>query len=92
MSQPTAHVKIFTTPWCPYCIQAKRLLDRKGVAYENIDVSYDREMRAKLAQTTGRTSVPQIFINGQGIGGYDDMNALDRRGELDPLLQQPHRE
>jgi len=64
------------------------LLRKKGVDYRSVDVSGDRETRQWLAQSTGRTSVPQIFINGQPMGGFDDINALDRSGKLDPLLAQ----
>lgn len=81
-----AEVKIYTTPWCPYCIRAKRLLDRKGVGYEDTNVYSDPEMRRKLVEWTGRNTVPQIFINGKGIGGCDELFALDAVGELDSLL------
>ncbi len=79
-------VEIFTTPWCPYCHAAKALLDDKGVAYEEVDVS-DPELRNAMVQrANGRRTVPQIFIGATHVGGYDDMAALDRRGGLDPLL------
>ncbi len=81
-----AEVKIYTTPWCPYCIRAKSLLERKGIAYEDTNVSTDPEMRQKLRAWTGKTSVPQIFINGKGIGGCDELFALDAVGELDSLV------
>lgn len=87
MALDTSGHKIFTTPWCPYCIRAKQLLDKKGVSYENIDVSYDQETRAELLKLTGSRTVPQIFLNGKSIGGCDDLFALDRQGQLDPLLQ-----
>ena len=83
-----AEVKIYTTKLCPYCIRAKSLLSRKGVAYQEIDVSGNREMRRWLADETGRQTVPQIFINGQAVGGYDDIAALDRQGRLDGMLAQ----
>lgn len=86
-----ADVVIYTTPTCPYCIRAKALLAKKGVAFQNIDVSGDYEKRRWLADVTGRTTVPQIFINGRSMGGYDDIAALDRRGQLDPLLAAPAR-
>lgn len=82
----SAEVKIYTRQWCGYCTAAERLLQKKGVAFENIDCTGDQAKRQWLAELTGRTTVPQIFINGRAIGGFDDMNALDRRGELDPLL------
>ena len=81
-----AHVKMYTRRWCGYCTAAERLLDEKGVPYENIDTTGDHNTRRWLAETTGRTTVPQIFINGKPVGGYDDIKALDRKGELDKLL------
>jgi glutaredoxin 3 len=81
-----AHVKIYTRHWCGYCTAAERLLKDKGVAFENIDCTGDREKRQWLVEVTGSTTVPQIFIDGQAIGGYDDMRALERSGELDKLL------
>lgn len=80
-------VTIYTTPWCPYCKAAKALLTRKGVAFTEIDVDGNPELRqAMTARAGGRTSVPQIFIGEQHIGGSDDIHALDARGELDKLL------
>jgi glutaredoxin 3 len=79
-------VEIYTTPWCPYCTAAKSLLDTKGVPYTEVDVM-DPEKRAAMVQKAhGRRTVPQIFIGGTHVGGYDDMAALERRGQLDPLL------
>lgn len=80
-------VKIYTTPICPYCVRAKRLLDAKGVAYEEIDVSGDDRARIDLAERTGRRTVPQIFIGEQHVGGSDELHALDRAGKLDALLR-----
>lgn len=80
-------VEIFTTPWCSYCLAAKRLLARKGVAFEETDVSGDMTLRREMVQrAAGRHTVPQIFINGRHIGGSDELHALDRAGQLDPLL------
>jgi glutaredoxin 3 len=80
-------VTIYTTPWCPYCKTAKSLLDRKSVAYDEIDVDGKPELRqAMTARAGGRTSVPQIFIGETHVGGSDDIHALDARGELDRLL------
>jgi glutaredoxin 3 len=79
---------MYTTLICPYCIRAKMLLKAKGVAFEEINVSGDHEKRAWLVQTTGRRTVPQIFINDESIGGFDEMRALDVAGELDKKLQQ----
>lgn len=82
-----AKVTIYTTPLCPYCYRAKRLLDAKGVEYDEIDVSMDANARSDMVQRAqGRTTVPQIFIDGQHVGGSDDLHALDRSGKLDPLL------
>ena len=80
-------VKIYTTQTCPYCVRAKRLLQRKHVPYEEIDVSYDDDARVRLTQRTGRRTVPQIFIGEKHVGGSDDLYALEERGELDGLLQ-----
>jgi glutaredoxin 3 len=79
-------VKIFTTPWCPYCVRAKRLLDMKGVSYEEIDVDGDDEARMRLSEQTGRGTVPQIFIGEHHVGGSDDLHALEAQGKLDALL------
>jgi glutaredoxin 3 len=81
-----AHVKIYTRRWCGYCTAAERLLTQKGVAYEQIDATGDPELRKWLVEATGRTTVPQIFIEGTPVGGYDDLRALDRTGRLDELL------
>lgn len=79
-------VQIYTTQWCPYCNAAKSLLDEKGVAYEEVNAE-DPEVRMQMVQrANGRRTVPQIFIGETHVGGYDDMAALDRRGQLDPLL------
>ena len=82
-----AHVKIYTTRICPYCVAAKALFQAKGVAYEEIDVSGDPTTRAWLREVTGQRTVPQIFIDERPYGGFTDVAALDRRGELDPLLE-----
>lgn len=83
-----AQVVIYTTRICPYCVRAKQLFQRKGVAYEEIDVSNDHNMRMQLVERTKQRTVPQIFINDQHIGGCDDLYALERQGALDPLLAQ----
>jgi glutaredoxin 3 len=80
------HVKIFTTPWCPYCVRAKRLLEKKGVSYQEIDVAEDDEARVRLAEQTGRRTVPQIFIGEHHVGGSDDLHDLEAQGKLDALL------
>jgi glutaredoxin 3 len=79
-------VKIYTTPICPYCTRAKRLLDTKGVPYEEIDVSGDDQARMDLAERTGRRTVPQIFIGEEHIGGFYELRELERSGELEQAL------
>jgi glutaredoxin 3 len=81
-----AHVKMYTRKWCGYCTAAENLLDAKGVEYEHIDCTGDHATRRWLLEVTGRSTVPQIFIDGKSVGGYDDIRALDRRGDLDRLL------
>ncbi|HYE51754.1 MAG TPA: glutaredoxin 3 [Azospirillaceae bacterium] len=82
-----AKVEIYTSPFCPYCHRAKRLLDDKGVAYEEIDVMANPRRRPEMVERAGgRTTVPQVFIDGRALGGCDDIHALDRAGKLDPLL------
>ena len=80
-------VTIYTKSWCPYCQKAKALLGSKQVAYEEIDVDNDPEGQAAMSKrANGRSSVPQIFINGTHVGGCDDLYALDEAGKLDTLL------
>jgi glutaredoxin 3 len=82
-----ARIEIYTTPTCPYCIAAKKLLAQKGAAFEEISVASDPEARAAMtARAGGRSTVPQIFIDDAHIGGCDDLYALDGKGGLDPLL------
>ncbi len=82
-----AKVEIYTTLLCGYCYRAKKLLDSKGVAYSEVDLLAQPDKRAEMVQrASGRTSVPQIFIDGKHIGGCDDLHALDARGDLDRLL------
>jgi len=82
-----AKVEIYSTLFCPYCARAKSLLERKGVKYTNIDIIEDSAKRDEmLDRSGGRTSVPQIFIDGEHIGGFDDLYALDRAGKLDKKL------
>lgn len=82
-----AQVKIYSSDYCPYCHRAKALLRERGVSdWEEIVVDGKPDVRAAMAQLVGRTSVPQIFINGQHVGGCDDLHALDARGGLVPLL------
>lgn len=82
-------VEIYTTPFCGYCAMAKRLLDRKGVAYREIDVSADPALRSAMVQrANGRRTVPQIFIGTTHVGGSDDLHALEHAGKLDPMLAE----
>ena len=84
-----SQVTLYTTSMCPYCVRAKRLLDRKGVPYEEINLDGDWDGRRALVQkANGSRTVPQIFVGPVHVGGFDDMNALDRRGRLDPLLRE----
>lgn len=77
---------MYSTPWCPYCMQAKILLGQKGVDYDDVDVSGDPELRREMTERSGGTTVPQIFIDETPIGGCDDLYALDKAGKLDALL------
>ncbi|MBW8270391.1 glutaredoxin 3 [Caldovatus aquaticus] len=80
-------VEIYTTAFCPYCARAKLLLDRKGVAYVEYDAPHGSAARREaIERSGGRTTVPQIFIDGRPIGGSDDLAALERAGKLDALL------
>lgn len=82
-------VQVYTTEYCPYCVRAKALLKRKGVAFDEIDVTDDAVAREEMVELAGgRRTVPEIFINGQIIGGYDELKALDDAGELDALLSR----
>jgi len=80
-------IVIYTGSLCPYCTMAKRLLDRKGATYTEIDVDSEPHLRQELMQRTKRRTIPQIFIGERHIGGFDDLHALDMKKELDPLLQ-----
>jgi glutaredoxin 3 len=83
----TAKVEIYSSPFCGYCARAKRLLSSKGVSYVEYDVDADPALRTKMvARANGRTTVPQIFIDGTHVGGCDDLHALDGAGKLDPML------
>lgn len=84
---PGAKVEIYTKWGCPYCVAAKALLERKGVPFEEYDITMGGPKREEMLQRvpTART-VPQIMIDGEPYGGFDDVSALDRAGRLDPLL------
>ena len=80
-------VTIYTTPICPYCVRAKSLLGKKGVAFDEVDVMMDQKAREEmLAKSGGARTVPQIFIGDTHVGGCDELYALDHEGKLDPLL------
>jgi len=82
-----AKVEIYTKWGCPYCVAAKSLLDGKGVAYEEYDVTMGGPKKAEmLERVPGARTVPQVLVDGQPLGGFDDISALDREGKLDPLL------
>ena len=82
-----ASVKIYSTKLCPFCYAAKALLTKKGVDYEEIDVTFNPSERSRMTeQAGGRTSVPQIWIGETHVGGFDDLSALDSSGKLDPML------
>jgi glutaredoxin 3 len=81
-----AEVKVYTTAYCPYCVRAKELLKRKEVPFEEIDVGSDDHLREQVVQMSGRRTVPQIFIDGKSIGGFEELKALDDQGDLDSLL------
>lgn len=79
-------VVIYSSDWCPFCVRAKQLLESKGVAFEEIRVDSQPGARAEMTKKAGRTSVPQIWINEQHVGGCDELYALERAGCLDAML------
>ena len=83
MAEP--RVTMYSTRICPYCVAAKRLLDRDGIAFQEIDLSFDHELRQQLTAETGWRTVPMIFIDGTLVGGYTELMALRSRGGLDGL-------
>jgi glutaredoxin 3 len=84
-----AKIEMYTTPFCGYCARAKSLLEKKGAAYEEVDVMMDDKKRAEMRARAKRSTVPQIFINGQHVGGSDELAALEQAGKLDAMLAQP---
>ena len=80
-------VEFYSADWCPFCMRAKALLDSRGIEYEEVNVDRIPGFREKLVEMTGRMTIPQIIIDGNPVGGYDDIAALDRAGELLPLVQ-----
>jgi glutaredoxin 3 len=83
-----AKVTIYTKPYCPYCVRAVDLLNKKGVDFTEIEAAVDPDKRQEMMQRSGRATFPQIFVGDTHIGGCDDMMALERAGKLDPLLAQ----
>ena len=84
-----AKVELYTTTYCAYCARAKSLLKSKGVAFDEIDVTDDDELRAKMIEMSGgRRTVPEIFINGKNVGGFEELQALNDSGKLDSLLAE----
>jgi glutaredoxin 3 len=83
-----ANIRIYTTKICPYCVMAKRLLDKKGVAYTEINVDSNPTLREEMMRITNRRTVPQIFIGEIHVGGFDELYALEQQKKLDDLLSQ----
>ena len=79
------NIVMYTTGWCPFCMRAKTLLERKGLEYREIDVEQHPDFREEMMKRSGRRTVPQIFIGAAHVGGFDELYALDRDGKLDPL-------
>lgn len=85
-----AKIEVYTTTYCPYCARAKELLKSKGVAFEEIDVTENAGLREKMIELSGgRRTVPEVFVNGRIVGGYDELRALEGSGELDRILSEP---
>jgi len=81
-------IVLYVKQWCPYCQSAKRLLEQKGRAWQEIDIEAEPERRAEMIRRSGRSTVPQIWIGERHVGGYDDLAALETAGELDALLEE----
>lgn len=88
MTRIMSGVVMYTTGLCPYCYRAKKLLEDKGVDYEEIDIMFTPGKRDEMIKRSGRRTVPQIFVGETHVGGYDDLEAMDVSGRLDPLLAQ----
>jgi len=84
-----ADVVVYTTDYCPYCDRAKALLKKRAIAFDEIDVTNNPDKRTWLVKTTGRRTVPQIFVKGEPVGGSDELHALDRSGDLQKKLAAP---
>ena len=86
MSAPTPDIVVYATGWCPYCVRARALLERKGLPFREIKVDEDPAQRqAMLARSGGRRTVPQIFVGDHHVGGFDELYALEKTGQLDAL-------
>lgn len=81
-------VTLYTTRFCPYCVRARNLLDDKNVAYHDIAVDREPQLRQEMMAKSGRTTVPQIWVGEQHVGGFDDLHLLERQGRLDELLER----
>ena len=86
MADQQPHIRIYGTEFCSYCTAARMLLKKKGLDYEDVLISRDDALRAEMEQRSGRQTVPQIFINDQHVGGFDDLHSLDQDGRLDAML------
>lgn len=84
-------IEIFTKDYCGYCRRAKELLEARNLDYDEIDITHDPDLAEEVVERTGRKTVPQIFIEGQAVGGYDDLVALDISGELDRIILEASR-
>jgi glutaredoxin 3 len=80
-------VTVYTKRNCPFCVRAKRLLDAKGVAYDEVDVEGKDDLRVWLVEASGQKTVPQVFVGDRALGGFSDLDALERAGRLDPILR-----
>jgi len=88
MGAPQPQVEMYASDWCGYCRRARALLEKKGVAFTEIDVDMIPGARAEMVARGGGDTVPQVFIGGQAVGGCDELQALDAAGRLDPLLKK----
>jgi GrxC family glutaredoxin len=86
VSMAESRIVVYTTPFCGYCGAAKRLLTEKGAEFTEIDVMFDAERKREMIERSGRRTVPQIFVGDRHIGGFDELSALEDRGELNTLL------
>ena len=87
-AQGMVGVVMYATPWCPFCVRARRLLEQKGRIWEEIDVDQSPERRGEMQERSGRNTVPQIWIGNRHVGGFEELLALDRAGALDALLEE----